>query len=69
MKRRIAFTVLAVALVWPLWWLGGKVEMWTGLDDLDVLGPVAFVFLGLALAEKLLSRFQPPTSYTSGPKS
>jgi hypothetical protein len=54
--RRVGLTVGAVALAWALWWLAGVVEVWTGLDDLDLLGRVLVVFAGLTGAEMVLAR-------------
>jgi hypothetical protein len=55
-KKRVALTIAAVAVAWPLWWLGGAAEGWTGLDDLDAIGPVVAVFLGLSLLARALDR-------------
>jgi hypothetical protein len=54
--RRALLTAGAVLLAYGLWWIAGLLEVWTGLDDLDVLGRVLVVFVGLTGAERILAR-------------
>lgn len=51
------FTALVIAACWPVWILAGWLEERLALDDFDILGRVAVVFLFLSVAEIALSRY------------
>jgi hypothetical protein len=56
---RIAVVLLAMAGCWAVWWAGGMLLAWAGLEDLDVPVRIALVFAFLAACETVLARLGP----------
>lgn len=57
MKASLMATPAALAVAWLAWVAAGWAAEAVGLDDLDLVVPVAAVFLALTVVERALQRF------------